>query len=122
VSQAFDYAAHCAAKLAVELFEQSLPPYTLLNVNVPDVPQEEIAGVMITRQGLRIYRDELIHRLDPRNQPYYWIGGEPLSGAVEEGTDEWAIENNYVSVTPLQLDLTAHYLIDRLRGWNLSHR
>ncbi len=115
----FDYAASFAARLAVRLFDEGLPPYTLLNVNVPAVPEKEIAGVRITRQGLRIYRDELIHRLDPRGQPYYWIGGEPLEGDLEEGTDEWAVEHGCVSITPLQLDLTAHALLDRLRGWDL---
>jgi len=102
------------------LFEEGLPPYTLLNLNVPDLPEDEIAGVMITRQGLRIYRDELIHRLDPRDQPYYWIDGEPLEGELQEGTDEWALENGYISISPLELDLTAHRLIDRLRGWDLN--
>jgi len=115
----FDYAASFAARLALRLSEEELPPYTLLNVNVPDVPEDKIAGMLITRQGLRIYRDELVHRFDPRNRPYYWISGEPLAGEFEEGTDEWAVENNYVSVTPLQLDLTAHGLLERLREWKM---
>lgn len=118
----FDVAARFAARLAVEVFERGLPPYTLLNVNVPDLPKDEIAGVTITRQGLRIYRDELIHRVDPRGRPYYWIGGEPLEDELQEGTDEWAVAHDYISITPLQLDLTANGLLDQFRDWNLNHR
>lgn len=116
-SEDFDYAAHFAARLAAKVSQEGLPLYTILNVNVPAVPETEIAGVAITRQGLRVYHDSLVRRLDPRGRPYYWIGGEPPSGVVEEGTDLWAMENNYVSITPLQLDLTAHHLIDWLRLW-----
>jgi 5'-nucleotidase len=121
-SREFDVAARFAARLAVRVFEQGLPPYTLLNVNVPALPPDEIAGVMITRQGLRIYRDELIHRLDPRGRPYYWIGGEPLGEELQEGTDEWAVAHDCISITPLQLDLTANGLLDQLRDWHLPHR
>ena len=76
------------------------------------------AGIRITRQGLRIYRDELVRRLDPRSRPYYWIGGEAPSGVVEDGTDFGALDEGYVSVTPLQLDLTDHVLLAGLRAWN----
>ncbi|MFZ5917119.1 MAG: 5'/3'-nucleotidase SurE [Chloroflexota bacterium] len=121
-SSDFGFAARFAARLAVRLLDESLPPFTLLNVNVPSVPENEIAGVMITRQGLRLYHDELIRRVDPRGRPYYWIGGEPLQGELQEGTDEWAVEHRYVSITPLQLDLTAHGLLERLREWNLNQQ
>ncbi len=118
-SEDFRFAARFAARLVARVVQEGLPLYSILNVNVPDVPEEQIAGVVITRQGLRIYRDSLVRRLDPRGRPYYWIGGEPPSGVIEEGTDLWAMENNYVSITPLQLDLTAHHLIDWLRLWEL---
>lgn len=116
-SEDFRFAARFAARLVVKVAQEGLPLYSILNVNVPAVPEEQIAGVVITRQGLRIYRDSLVRRLDPRGRPYYWIGGEPPSGVIEEGTDLWAMENHYVSITPLQLDLTAHHLIDWLRLW-----
>ena len=92
----------------------------LLNVNVPPLPADELAGVAVTRMGLRIYRDELIRRLDPRGRPYYWIGGPAPSGVEEAGTDIWAIANHFVSVTPIQLDLTAHSLLQALREWDLQ--
>jgi 5'-nucleotidase len=63
-------------------------------------------GFRLTRQGLRIYRDELVRRLDPRGKPYYWIGGEAPIGVEEPGTDYGALLAGFVSVTPIQLDLT----------------
>lgn len=116
----FTVAARVAAGIAARIAENGLPAQTLLNVNVPAVPEEEIAGVMVTRMGLRIYYDELIRRVDPKGRPYYWIGGDEPGGLLEEGTDLWAIANNYVSVTPLQLDLTHYRLIDRLKSWDLG--
>ncbi|RMF27244.1 MAG: 5'/3'-nucleotidase SurE [Chloroflexi bacterium] len=114
----YTFAAQFAARLAQRIAQEGLPPYTLLNVNVPNVPEEEIAGVLITRQGMRIYRDELVRRVDPRGKPYYWIGGDRPTGIAEEGTDIWALAHNYISITPLQLDMTAYGLMDRLREWD----
>jgi 5'-nucleotidase len=61
--------------------------------------------------------DSLIKRLDPRGVPYYWIGGEAPTAVLEEGTDFWAISNGFVSITPVQLDLTAYALMDAVRAW-----
>ena len=116
----FGVAGLFAARLARQVLDRGLPKDTLLNVNVPPLPADQIAGVRVTRMGLRIYRDELIRRLDPRGRPYYWIGGPPPSGVEEEGTDIWAIAHGYISVTPIQLDLTAHSLVETLRGWDLA--
>jgi len=116
----FSVAARFTAGLARQVLEQGLPEGMLLNVNVPPLPAEEIAGVLITRMGLRIYRDELIRRVDPRGHPYYWIGGRPPTGVEEEGTDIWAVANSYISVTPIQLDLTAHDQIGKLETWDLA--
>lgn len=115
----FSAAAHIGARVARQALERGLPEDVLLNVNVPPLAVEELAGIQITRLGLRIYRDELTRRLDPRGRPYYWIGGPEPTGVEEEGTDIWAIANDYVSVTPVQLDLTAHPLIDTLADWDL---
>ncbi len=116
-----DYAqaARAAARIASEVIARGLPPYTVLNVNVPGLKENEIKGVRITRQGLRVYRDELVTRLDPRGAPYYWIGGEAPVGVRDEGTDIAALAEGYISVTPLQLDLTAYGMIETLRQWKL---
>jgi 5'-nucleotidase len=116
----FGFAARVAARLALAIAEHGLPEQTLLNVDVPAVPEDQIKGIMVTRMGLRIYYDELVRRVDPRGRPYYWIGGDEPGGVLEEGTDLWAVANNYVSVTPLQLDLTDYKLIDHLKTWALE--
>jgi 5'-nucleotidase len=78
----------------------------LLNVNIPYLTDDQIKGILVTRQGLRVYRDRLDRRIDPRGRPYYWIGGDSPTAIPDEGTDFDALEKGYVSVTPLQLDLT----------------
>ncbi|MCC6192113.1 MAG: 5'/3'-nucleotidase SurE [Anaerolineales bacterium] len=109
----YEAAASIAARLVTMIAERGLPPDSLLNVNAP----QTIKGLRVTRQGLRVYRDQLVERRDPRGKPYYWIGGEMPTGRADEGTDFWALEHDYVSVTPLQLDLTAYRLMPELEAW-----
>jgi len=115
-----DYtAAAQVARLVAELvLKNGLPPGILLNVNVPDLPFEQLSGYRITRQGLRIYRDRLVVRDDPRGSPYYWIGGDTPTGLPEAGTDFGALAGGFVSITPLHLDMTAHHLEEALVHWN----
>lgn len=108
-------AACIARRIVGMLLEQDFIEETLLNINVPCLPEEEIKGVQVTRQGLRLYRDQLVRRDDPRGRPYYWIGGDAPTGVLEDGTDFGALKSGYVSVTPLQLDLTAYKALDRLQ-------
>ena len=104
----YDDAAEAARRVVAWLVVQDpLPKDSILNVNVPYGPLSEMKGFRITRQGLRIYRDELVRRLDPRGKPYYWIGGDVPTGVDEPGTDFGALAAGYVSTTPLQLDLTS---------------
>lgn len=116
----FEPAARFAASLAEQTLERGLPDGILLNVNVPHLPADAIKGVCVTRMGLRIYRDELLKRVDPRGKPYYWIGGPEPTGIEDEGTDIWAVANGYISVTPIHLDLTAHDLLETLADWKLG--
>lgn len=103
----YQSAAEAARRIVRWLWEQpELPTDTVLNVNVPYGPLSEMKGFRLTRQGLRIYRDELVRRLDPRGKPYYWIGGDAPIGVEEPGTDYGALLAGFVSVTPIQLDLT----------------
>lgn len=113
----FAPAAQIARRVAENVLANGLPESTLLSVNVPYLPLEQIKGVHITRQGLRIYRDALVRREDPRGRPYYWIGGEAPSGVPDEGTDIGALHAGYVAVTPVHLDMTAHHMLDSLRQW-----
>ena len=110
-------AAQVARQVAATVLAKGLPEGVLLNVNVPYLNMDEIKGFMITRQGLRVYRDALDARRDPRGRPYYWIGGDFPTGIVEEGTDYGAIKAGYVSITPLQLDLTACDAMEGLKKW-----
>jgi len=113
----YEPAARVARRVAEKVMAEGLPEGVLLNVNVPYLKEDELKGFIITRQGLRVYRDELDARKDPRGKPYYWIGGEFPIGILEEGTDYGAIMAGYVSITPLQLDLTARAAMDVLKKW-----
>ncbi len=117
--QVTDYgpAARAAGRVAEMVMAHKLPPNVLLNVNVPALPEEQILGTRITRQGLRIYRDQLLRRKDPRGRPYYWIGGEPPTGVREEGTDIGSLAAGYVTITPVTLDLTAYAVISEMESW-----
>lgn len=110
-------AARVASKIAAGVIEHGLPDGILLNINVPFRKDEKIKGIQLTRQGLRVYRDQLDHRRDPRGESYYWIGGEFPTGVPEEGTDFGALAEGYVSVTPLHLDLTAHGAAAEVGAW-----
>jgi 5'-nucleotidase len=111
--------AFCA-KLAQKVLEHGLPVNTLLNVNIPSAPWEHIKGIELTRLGQRVYRDELVARQDPRGRPYYWIGGLPPHGVPDHGTDIWALANNLISITPINLDVTAYGFKEELKRWNLE--
>jgi 5'-nucleotidase len=115
----FDFkpAGRAARKAALLLLKQDFPTGTLLNLNVPGIPEGEIKGWKVTRQGQRIYRDKLVKREDPRGKPYYWIGGEAPTGIEEEDTDFGAIKQGFISVTPIQLDLTDINALTVLQTW-----
>ncbi len=110
-------AAQAAVVVARKVMEQQLSPNIVMNVNVPYCAFEDFKGFQVTRMGLRIYRDALVSREDPRGRPYYWIGGETPIGKEEDGTDYGALKKGYVSITPIQLDLTAHQFIQPLQDW-----
>ena len=113
----YSAAAQVARQIAVRVLAGGLPEGVLLNVNVPYLQMNEIKGFQVTRQGLRVYRDALDTRVDPRGRPYYWIGGEFPTGIPADGTDFGAIKAGYVSITPLQLDLTARAAMEEMKTW-----
>jgi hypothetical protein len=119
VTDDFSLAAAAAVVVARAILERGLEPAQLLNVNVPAIPLDRCAGIEVTRLGKRIYQDELIRRADPRGVPYYWVGGPPPTGQAIPGTDVHAVLHDRVSITPIQLDLTADRFLERLRGWEL---
>ncbi|MDQ3927954.1 MAG: 5'/3'-nucleotidase SurE [Chloroflexota bacterium] len=114
-----DVGAAFIKRLVQQISVRGLDKDILLNVNVPNIPHDQIKGVAVTRLGRRIYNDELIVRTDPRGRKYYWMGGTEVTNQLEEGTDVSAIEEGCVSITPIHLDLTNHKLLDKLRSWDL---
>ena len=109
-------AARVVGRIVSRLSTPPIDPRTLLNVNVPYLPDEQIKGFLVTRQGLRVYRDRLDKRTDPRGRPYYWIGGDAPTAIPDEGTDFGALAQGYVSITPLDLDLTDYRVLEGLRN------
>jgi len=110
-------ASGMAAIVLDMVLEHGLPSYTLLNINVPYLAKNAIKGFRITRQGKRVYQDRLVVRENPSGQVDYWIGGDPPTGIPEDGTDIGALSDGFVSVTPVQMDMTAHHMMKELSGW-----
>jgi 5'-nucleotidase len=115
-----DTAASFVKRLVEVVLEHGMPPDTFLNVNVPNLPEDQIRGAQITRLGRRIYRDAVLKRDDPRGRPYYWIGGQDATWVGGDRTDFAAIEAGMISVTPLHLDLTNHGALPELERWELA--
>jgi 5'-nucleotidase len=118
-SRNYDFlpAARIAAEMVQKALNDGLPEGTLLNVNVP---KGEIKGVRVTKQGFKDARPVITEHTDPRGKLYYWIGEERNGFRAEGGTDFEAIDEGYVSVTPMRSDLTDHRAIEVLKAWNKS--
>ncbi len=115
--QHFETAAYYAALIVRQLKHHPLPSDQILNVNVPDLPLSAIQGIQVTRLGNR-YRDEkMIEEKDPRGKPVYWIGPPGAKQDAGEGTDFYAIDRGYVSVTPMKVDMTAYETMQTLTDW-----
>jgi 5'-nucleotidase len=113
----FATAAHVAVVLFKQLIAQPLPADTILNVNIPDVPLHELRGFQATRLGQRHKSEPVIKSEDQRGRPIYWVGPAGAEQDAGEGTDFYAVNNGYVSVTPLQLDLTWYERINTVKEW-----
>ena len=116
----FDVAVRFVARLVRMLSDHPLPGDALLNVNVPNLPANELRGVMLTRQSARRYLSSLERRTDPRGRTYYWLTGGRAPAPDEEGTDAWALAFGYISVTPIHLNMTDDRLLRGLASWNLT--
>lgn len=112
----YESASHFALKIAKVVLEKGLPTDTLLNVNVPNKPLQEIKGIKVTKQGKRSYENSIHEIFSPWGEKQYWIGGGVVSWQKMEGTDIQAIIENYVSISPLHIDLTNYQALDYLRS------
>jgi 5'-nucleotidase len=115
----FTYAAKVAAWIAPIVAERKMPRGVLLNVNVPAIAEEKIKGVRITEQGESQWLDSYEQRFDPMGRPYYWLKGEYLAQG-DEKSDDHAIEEGYVSLTPVHYRLTDHETLESMRNWGVE--
>ncbi|MFK8030562.1 MAG: 5'/3'-nucleotidase SurE [Gammaproteobacteria bacterium] len=113
----FDTAGRVAVDVLGRLEKHPLPSDTILNVNVPDVPYDELKGFVATRLGNRHKAEEVIADVDPRGYPIYWIGPAGAEQDCGEGTDFHAVRQSKVSITPLKVDLTQHDFVSTLGEW-----
>lgn len=113
----FDTAGRVAVELLQRIRRYPLPPDTILNVNVPDLPWSELRGFKSCRLGQRHKAEPVIRAKDPRNRDVYWIGAAGPEQDAGPGTDFHAIRNGYVAITPLQIDLTRYDSIHTLEEW-----
>lgn len=115
----YEAAAAFTVRLAREVGRRGLPPGILLNVNVPAVEPDLLAGVAVTRLGVRTYRNQWVRRRNPRGKTYYWLAGEVLDEENVPDSDVVAIQNQKISVTPIHLDLTDHTFRETLETWTI---
>jgi 5'-nucleotidase len=113
----YETAAHITKLLVVRLEKDPLPKNTILNVNVPDLPLNEVRGIQVTRLGTRHISEPTIKTVDPRGRRIYWIGQPGPEEDAGPGTDFYAVNAGFASITPLQLDLTHYEVFEQLSGW-----
>ena len=106
-------------KIAEEVLKNGLPDGTVLNVNFPKLKTEDIKGIKICRQAKAMWQEKFDKRVTPFGKEYYWLTGEFINQDKGEDTDEWALANDYISIVPVQFDLTAHHAIQTLNTWEL---
>jgi len=108
--------------IALEVLKNKLPKGVVLNVNFPKLKEKEIKGIKICRQANAKYDQKFDKRQTPQGKDYYWLAGEFINEDKGEDTDEWALENGYISVVPVQFDLTAHHSMQQLNTWKWNEK
>ncbi|MBE0392589.1 5'/3'-nucleotidase SurE [Flavobacterium sp. PL002] len=104
-------------KITQETLHNGLPKDVVLNVNFPKLKKEQIKGIKVCRQAKAIWAEKFDKRVTPQGKDYYWLAGEFINLDKGEDTDEWALANGYISVVPVQFDLTAHHTVQQLNNW-----
>lgn len=115
----FDACKPFVKTITENALKHGIPDNIVLNVNIPNVSKEEIKGIKVCRQAKANWVEAFDKRQNPQGRDYYWLSGEFVNLDNGDDTDEWALNNNYVSVVPTQFDLTAHKHIKTLKNWNL---
>ena len=114
----FATAQYYVEKIIQNIMSHPLPEDTILNINFPNLPQDEVKGIKVTRLGNRHKAENTVKDMDPRGRKIYWIGAAGPEADAGEGTDFHAIKNGYVSITPLQVDMTKHSALNALQEWS----
>lgn len=109
-------------KITLEVLEHGLPEGVVLNVNFPKLKTKDIKGIRVCRQAKAIWMEKFDKRQTPQGKDYYWLTGEFVNQDNGDDTDEWALENGYVSLVPVQFDLTAHHAMQTLNTWDLNEK
>jgi 5'-nucleotidase len=118
----YSYAGKIAQQIVKMVANKGLRPGTLLNVNVPNLPEKDILGVRLTKQGHSKWDDVFEERIDPYGKKYYWLTGELIYNDKDMDRDHFAVVNKYVSVTPIHFDLTDYEMFDKMKSWNIEEK
>ncbi|MDR6299481.1 5'/3'-nucleotidase SurE [Mesonia maritima] len=116
----FEPTSKFVKQITKNVLENGLPSGVVLNVNIPKLSAKEIKGIKVCRQAKAHWVEEFDKRTNPQGRDYYWLTGEFINEDKGEDTDEWALKEGFVSVVPVQFDLTAHHAIKELNTWNLN--
>ncbi len=113
-------AARFISRLVETIVRKGLDRHTFLNVNFPNLPFDRTRGIKLSRQGLELFSESFEKRLDPRNQAYYWQGGDNFSAHLNSDTDSAAIDQGFISITPIKCDMTDYEGLKSLKQWGLE--
>lgn len=116
----FEYAARLAKMLALKIKKYNIPLGTMLNVNVPDLPENEIAGIFLTKQGKSKWDDIYEQRWDPYGRDYYWLTGKMIEIDSNNDIDQVAVKKNFVSITPIHFNLTDYDTFEKMKTWGIE--
>jgi 5'-nucleotidase len=122
----FSYSANFKASrkyiklISENILKNKLPEGIVLNVNIPKTREEDLKGIKIFRQANAHWEEEFDRRIDPKGKTYYWMTGEWTNLDKGDDTDEWALENDYISIVPVRFDLTAFHFLEKIKQWNFN--
>ena len=112
----FESSAPYVRKIAERILTNGMAPHTCLNVNIPAVTGDKLQGIKVCRMGKGYWAEELQERTDPHSGKYYWLAGKFVSLDDGQDTDEWALQNNYISVVPIHIDMTCYPALESLKN------
>ena len=117
----FSFASKVAKLLSQEVYTRGLPLGTMLNVNIPNIPENQIAGIVVTKQGKSKWDDIYEKRIDPYGRNYYWLTGNLMEMDTALDIDQAAIKKNYVSVSPIHFDLSDYNTFNMMKEWKIEN-